>query len=142
MHVLSLAWEVTWIRVWKPTLVFLPGEAHGQRSWQSTVHRVTRVRQDLVTKPPGENIKNQRDLKDTLTKVKNILEWISSRLDDTQEWICEMEDRGVQITLAFVCFHSKKRNELKMRILFKWLLGNHPAYKLSYSRDPRRRSKK
>ena len=95
-----------------------------------------------MTKPPPENIKNQTDLKDTLTKVKNILEGISSRLDDTQEWICEMEDRVVQIILAFVCFLSKKRNKLKMRILFKLFLGKHPAYKLSYSRGPRRRSKK
>ena len=54
----------------------------------------------------------------------------------------EMEDRVVQIILAFVCFLSKKRNKLKMRILFKLLLGKHPAYKLSYSRGPRRRSKK
>ena len=139
MQVLSLALEVTWIRwLWYSCLE----KPMDRGAWQSTVHRVTRVRQDLVTKPPWENIKNQTDLKDTLTKVKNILEWISSRLDDTQKWICEMEDRGVQITLAFVCFHSKKRNKFKMRILFKWLLGNHPAYKLSYSRGPRRRSKK
>ena len=78
------------------------------------------------------------------SKINNIRERkkISSRLDDTQEWICEMEDRVVQIILAFVCFLSKKRNKLKMRILFKLFLGKHPAYKLSYSRGPRRRSKK
>ena len=25
---------------WQPTLVFLPGESHGQRAWQATVHRI------------------------------------------------------------------------------------------------------
>ena len=110
-------------------------------AWQSTVHKVTRVGHDLVTKPPPENITNETDLKDTLTKVKNILEGINSGLDDTQEWICEMEDRVMQIILAFVCFLSKRRNRLKM-IFLKLFLGKHPAYTLSYSRGPRRRSKK
>ena len=27
-----MGWEDTWKRVWKPTLVFLPGKFHGQRS--------------------------------------------------------------------------------------------------------------
>ena len=34
--------------------VFLPGECHGERS--PTIHRVTRVRHNLATKPPPENI--------------------------------------------------------------------------------------
>ena len=40
-------------RKWQPTLVFLPGKSHGQRSLQATVHGVTRVGQDLATKPPA-----------------------------------------------------------------------------------------
>ena len=28
-----------------PTPVFLPGESHGQRSWQATVHGVTKSRE-------------------------------------------------------------------------------------------------
>ena len=32
-----------WRRAWQPTLVFLPGESHGQRSLAGyTVHRLTR----------------------------------------------------------------------------------------------------
>ena len=31
-QVRSLSWEESWSRKWQPTLVFLPGESHGQRS--------------------------------------------------------------------------------------------------------------
>ena len=31
-----------WRRKWKPTPVFLPGESHGQRNWQETVHGVAK----------------------------------------------------------------------------------------------------
>ena len=31
-----------WRRAWQLTTVFLPGESHGQRSWQATVHRVAK----------------------------------------------------------------------------------------------------
>ena len=33
MLVRSLGWEDSWRRVWQPTLVFLPGESYGQRSF-------------------------------------------------------------------------------------------------------------
>ena len=46
-----------------------------------------------------ENIKkNQTELKYTITEIKNTLERINSRLDDTEEWICELETRAVEIT--------------------------------------------
>ena len=32
--------KIPWNRKWQPTPVFLPGEAHGRRAWQATVHRV------------------------------------------------------------------------------------------------------
>ena len=32
MQAWSLGWEDPWRRKWQPTLVFLPGESHGQRS--------------------------------------------------------------------------------------------------------------
>ena len=32
MQVESLGWEDPWRRAWQPTLVFLPGESHGQKS--------------------------------------------------------------------------------------------------------------
>ena len=28
----SWVWKIFWRRAWQPTLVFLPGESHGQRS--------------------------------------------------------------------------------------------------------------
>jgi len=30
--VISLVGKISWRRAWQPTLVFLPGESHGQRS--------------------------------------------------------------------------------------------------------------
>ena len=41
-----------WRRKGQPTPVFLPGESHGRGVWQATVHGVTRVGHNLVTKPP------------------------------------------------------------------------------------------
>ena len=34
--------KAPWRKAWQPTPVFLPGESHGQRAWQDTVHGVTR----------------------------------------------------------------------------------------------------
>ena len=46
-----------------------------------------------------ENIKmNQSGLKNTITKIKNTLEKINGRLDDTEKWIGNLEDRVVEIT--------------------------------------------
>ena len=36
--------KIPWRRRWQPTPVFLPGESHGQRTWQPTVHWVTKSR--------------------------------------------------------------------------------------------------
>ena len=33
---------IFWRRKWQPSPVFLPGESHGQRAWQATVHRVAK----------------------------------------------------------------------------------------------------
>ena len=35
-------WKVPWRIKWQPTPVLLPGESHGQRSWQATVHGVSK----------------------------------------------------------------------------------------------------
>ena len=32
--------KIPWRREWQLTQAFLPGESHGQRSWQATVHGV------------------------------------------------------------------------------------------------------
>ena len=34
--------KISWRRKWQPTLVFLPGESHGQRSLAATTHRVAK----------------------------------------------------------------------------------------------------
>ena len=36
--------KIFWRRKLQPTLVFLPGESHGQRNWQATVHGVAKSR--------------------------------------------------------------------------------------------------
>ena len=50
MTSLSLFTFMHWRKKWQPTLVFLPGESHGQRSLEVTIHGVARVRHNLVTK--------------------------------------------------------------------------------------------
>ena len=42
MTVKSLAWEDDLRREWLPTPVLLPGEFHGQRSLEGTVHGVAK----------------------------------------------------------------------------------------------------
>ena len=37
---------LSWRRVWQFTLIFLPGESHGQRSWWATVQRVAQFGHD------------------------------------------------------------------------------------------------
>ena len=44
-------------------------------------------------------------MKNTITEMKNALEGINSRLNDTEEWISELKDRVVEITAA----EQKKR---------------------------------
>ena len=42
--------KIPWRRAWQPTLVFLPGESHGQRSLMGYSPWGHRVRHDLVAK--------------------------------------------------------------------------------------------
>ena len=39
-------------------------------------------------------------MKSTITEIKNIPEGSNSRIDDTEEWISELEDRRVEIKLT------------------------------------------
>ena len=39
--------KVHWRRKWQPTPVFLPGEFHGQRAWQTLVHGVAKHQTQL-----------------------------------------------------------------------------------------------
>lgn len=44
-----------------------------------------------------EDIKNKQ-LKNTITERKNILEGISIRINESEEWVSELENRMVEIT--------------------------------------------
>ena len=44
--------KIPYGRKWKPTPVFLPRESMDRGAWRATVHGVSRVGHDLVTKPP------------------------------------------------------------------------------------------
>ena len=48
--------KIPWRRACPPTPVLLPGESHGQRSLEATVHRAARAGHSLVTKPPLINM--------------------------------------------------------------------------------------
>ena len=41
---------------------------------------------------------NQTELKNITTEMKNTLEGISNRLDNTEEWIRKLKDKVVEIT--------------------------------------------
>ena len=49
---ISWVGKIPWRRKWPPTPVFLPGKLMDRGAWRATDHRVTGVRQNLVTKPP------------------------------------------------------------------------------------------
>ena len=54
--------KMPWRRKWQPTPVFLPEESRGQRSLAGyIVHGFSRVRDDLVTNPPGKIYTKHRD---------------------------------------------------------------------------------
>ena len=57
-----------------------------------------------------------------ITEVKNALEGINSRLDDTEQWISELEGRVVEITEA------EKKKEFKNWGQVKRCLKQHQAY--------------
>ena len=44
-----------------------------------------------------ENIKTHTEMKNTIMETKNTLEGINSRLNDTKEWIRELEERRKQM---------------------------------------------
>ena len=44
--------------------------------------------------------KNQTEVKNTITELKNALEGINSRLGDTEEWFSNLEDRIMESNKA------------------------------------------
>ena len=55
-----------------------------------------------------KNIKNQTDMRNTITEMKNILEGINSCLNETEEQISKLEDTVVEIIDA-----EQKKDEKK-----------------------------
>ena len=47
IQVQYLVGRIPWSRTWQPIPIFLPEESHGQRSWQATVHGVTKNQTQL-----------------------------------------------------------------------------------------------
>ena len=47
-----------------------------------------------------KNIKSQSEMKNTIWEMKNSLEGLNSGVDDTEEWICELDERPEGITQA------------------------------------------
>ena len=57
-------------------------------------------------------------MKNTITEMKNTLEGINSRINNTEEWISELEDRAVEIADAEQRGKKRmKRNEDSLRDL-------------------------
>ena len=60
----SLGGEGPWRRKWQPTLVFLPGKSHGQRSLVDYSPWGCRVGHDWATKPPPRPLQVVRERED------------------------------------------------------------------------------
>ena len=71
------------LRIWQPTPVFLPGESHGQRSLQATVHEVTRVGHNIVTKPPPLTLLHTKAEGNLITSDRVL--WLSNFL--SLQWL-------------------------------------------------------
>ena len=54
-----------------------------------------------------ENIKRNQELNNTITEIKNTLEWINSQLEDAEEHISNLEDEMMERTQT----EQKKRKK-------------------------------
>ena len=61
--------------------------------------------------------KEETEQNNTIMEIKNTLQGINTRLDDTDEWFNEVEDKGVEITTA-----EKKKRIFKNKDSFLKLL--------------------
>ena len=67
--------KTPWRKAWQLTPVFLPGESHGQRSWQATVCRVTRSQTQLkqLHTGKGREISFNIHIQHQLTQVNAVI---------------------------------------------------------------------
>ena len=73
MRVWSLGWEDPWRRNGQPSPVFLPGKSHGQRSWQATIHVITKsqTRLSMHAHTHTHNTYDPRELRWVITWVRS-----------------------------------------------------------------------
>lgn len=57
-----------------------------------------RTNEDFSQKLENIFLKNQWEMKNIISEMKNTLDAINSKLDDTQKWIVHLEDGIVEIT--------------------------------------------
>lgn len=62
-----------------------------------------------------ENVKKVTELKNTIIVPKNTLEKFDSKMDETEEWICELEDKAINSPRQ----RSKKKNNFKIQRYLK-----------------------
>ena len=71
-----------------------------------------------MDKQSDRKYKEEPEIKNTITKMKNTLEGINCRLNDKEEQISELEERAVDITEAEQRKEKRiKRNEDSLRNL-------------------------
>ena len=73
--------------------------------------------QKVFDKEIEKIMNNQTELKNKITKVKNTLEGINSRINETEKWISDQEYRVVEIT-ALEQNKEKMKNEDSLRDLW------------------------
>ena len=72
--------------------------------------------QEMFNKDLEEQNTKQSVMNNTITKMKNTLDGISSRITEAEEWVSELEDRMVEITVTVQNKEKKKkRNEDSLR---------------------------
>ena len=84
--------------------------------------------------------KNPSKLKNTITEMKDILEWINTRLGDTEEHISNLEDTIMEITLSEQQKEKQIKNKNKDSLRDFW--DNIKHTDICIIGDPRKRREK
>ena len=90
--------------------------------------------QKMFNKKLEDLTNKQNKMVRTISQMKNTLEGINSRIMEAEEWISDVEDRVVEIT---VIRKKIKKNENNWES--KRPLGQHQMHQCLYHRGPRRR---
>ena len=74
---------------------------------------------NIITKDIEEIKKEQAEMSNTITEIKNTLEGTNSRVTEAEEWISELEDGMVEITAEENRGKRMKRIEDSLRDLWE-----------------------